>query len=99
MSRPRYLRTAHARCIKTAGTHLYVFVGHKQGHGYKDSGVSLKHHRRDRLWRHVTFHVLHKHDEDGTWLVTFEFVTHLSRVLTGGRVLRSKRYLRFKVCL
>jgi hypothetical protein len=106
---PKYVKTNASHCWYTRDWHLHAWSGrafvHKASDKTKRSGVkrgiSLKHRVRENLWKHYSISAM-KYDshERGCGEVRhFEIAVHDSRSVRGDRVRKSKRYVRFKVCL
>lgn len=99
LSRPRYLRTRQAYCWYTHDWHLYLFAPWTGSRDY-NLGFTIKHRRNDKLWRHITARTqVHPSSDGETGVFHSELVTHLSTEWGGGRIPRTKRYVRFKVRL
>lgn len=98
--RPRFYQARNSRCVYVPRLHLYWFVNNPHGRpadGWRQTGITTKLLRDDGQWRHFTVSIAYKRSD--ALLMHWEVVWHLSTKLNGGRILRSKRYLRFKVCL
>ena len=100
MSRPRYFAAAHSHCFFVDNAHIYFYRRQPCQRGLQ-TGISTKRRRRDQQWRHVSLRVMrYESAERGHgWVRHYELCWHLSSNWRGNRIIGSKRYFRFKVCL
>lgn len=79
--------------------HLYLFkIFSHERYDIKnlhEFGIALKHRRKDNKWREVKFFL--NFSNDWSYMFRAELSSHLSRHCLKNRILKTKKYIRFKI--